>query len=36
MPVVEFRELELEQNGFFSFDKDPSLRRQQSYTNSIG
>lgn len=36
MPVVEFRELEFEHNGFISFDKDPSLGGQQSYTNSIG
>ena len=36
MPTVEFRELEFEHNGFFSFDKDPALGGQQSYTNSIG
>jgi high-affinity iron transporter len=36
MPTVEFREVEFEHNGFFSFDKDPSLGGQQSYTNSIG
>jgi high-affinity iron transporter len=36
MPTVEFRELEFEHNGFFSFDKDPTLGGQQSYTNSIG
>jgi hypothetical protein len=36
MPTVEFRELEFEHNGFFSFDKDRTLGGQQSYTNSIG
>ena len=36
LPEVEFRELEFEHNGFFSFDKDRSLGGQQSYTNSIG
>jgi high-affinity iron transporter len=36
MPVVEYRELEFEHNGLFTFDKDPSLGGQQSYTNSIG
>ncbi len=36
LPTVEYRELEFEHNGFFSFDKDRSLGGQQSYTNSIG
>ena len=36
LPEVEYRELEFEHNGFFSFDKNPSLGGQQSYTNSIG
>ncbi len=36
MPTVEFRELEFEHNGLFTFDKDRSLGGQQSYTNSIG
>jgi high-affinity iron transporter len=36
MPEVEYRELEFEHNGFFSFDKNPTLGGQQSYTNSIG
>ncbi len=35
LPTVEYRELEFEHNGFFSFDKDRSLGGQQSYTNSI-
>jgi FTR1 family protein len=36
MPTVEFRELEFEHNGLFTFDKDRTLGGQQSYTNSIG
>jgi hypothetical protein len=36
MPTVDYRELEFEHNGFFSFDKDPALGGQQSYTNAIG
>jgi len=36
MPTVEYRELEFEHNGLFTFDKDRSLGGQQSYTNSIG
>src|SRR5690348_12035911 len=36
MPTVDFREVELEHNGFYSFDKDRTLGGQQSYTNSIG
>ncbi len=36
MPTVDFREVEFEHNGFFSFDKDRSLGGQQSYTNAIG
>ena len=36
LPTVEYRELEFEHNGFFTFDKDPTLGGQQSYTNSIG
>ena len=36
MPTVDFREIEFEHNGFFSFDKDRSLGGQQSYTNAIG
>ncbi len=36
MPEVEYRELEFEHNGFVSFDKNPTLGGQQSYTNSIG
>jgi high-affinity iron transporter len=37
MPTVEYRELELEHNGLFTFDnKGSDLNGQQSYTNSIG
>ncbi len=36
LPTVEYRELEYEHNGLFTFDKDRSLGGQQSYTNSIG
>jgi hypothetical protein len=36
MPTVEFRELEFEHNGLFTFDKNPSLGGQQSYTNAVG
>jgi hypothetical protein len=36
MPTVDFREVELEHNGFYSFDKDRTLGGQQSYTNSVG
>ena len=36
MPEVEYRELEFEHNGLFTFDKDKTLGGQQSYTNSIG
>src|SRR5690242_14762404 len=36
LPTVEYRELEFEHNGFFSFDKDRSLGGQQSYTNAVG
>ncbi len=37
MPTVEYRELEFEHNGLFTFDKKGSdLNHQQSYTNAIG
>ena len=36
MPTVDYRELEFEHNGLFTFDKDRTLGGQQSYTNSIG
>src|SRR5215469_13521874 len=36
VPIVEYRELEFEHNGFFTFDKDRTLGGQQSYTNSVG
>ena len=37
MPTVEYRELEFEHNGLITFDnKNSSLNRAQSYTNSIG
>lgn len=36
LPEVEYRELEFEHNGLFTFDKDRTLGGQQSYTNSIG
>jgi high-affinity iron transporter len=36
MPTVDYRELEFEHNGFFTFDKDRSLGGQQSYTYSVG
>jgi hypothetical protein len=37
MPTVEYRELEFEHNGLFTFDqKDSDLNGQQSYTNAIG
>lgn len=37
MPTVEYRELEVEHNGLFTFDKKGSdLNGQQSYTTSIG
>jgi hypothetical protein len=37
MPTVEYRELEIEHNGLYTFDKKGSdLNGQQSYTTSIG
>ena len=37
MPTVEYRELEFEHNGLFTFDKKGSdLNGQQSYTTAIG
>ena len=36
LPTVDYRELEFEHNGLFTFDKDRTLGGQQSYTNSIG
>jgi hypothetical protein len=36
MPTVDYREVEFEHNGLFTFDKDRSLGGQQSYTNAIG
>jgi hypothetical protein len=37
MPTVEYRELEFEHNGLFTFDqKGSDLNGQQSYTNAIG
>ena len=37
MPTVDYRELEFEHNGLFTFDqKDSDLNGQQSYTNAIG
>jgi hypothetical protein len=37
MPTVDYRELEFEHNGLFTFDqKGSDLNGQQSYTNAIG
>jgi hypothetical protein len=36
MPTVEYRELEFEHNGLYTFDKKRDLNGQQSYTTAIG